>query len=201
MGLLAALAALALTQAPEDDPFKRDLKLLCDAERLSGAGAIKDPAKRASKIADYVFTHELSEDFRDFFSHLGGELPCDKPARLREEAKKHGLARCAFADSSEREAGPRCSRKASLKADLELLCGAEKPSGALKHKDPVERFQAVSAYVLTHRLSDEFQAFFHKLTEADLCAQGAMLREQVQAALVAKCPLAERWEKEPCPGK
>lgn len=108
--MLALLAAMALAapdgeRPPPDDPkrFKADLAVLCNVEAKSGASALKDPGKRAEKIAAFLATAKFGADYEDFFAELSESEPDSKPSHLLTFARMAGLRSCAFAESSHRE--------------------------------------------------------------------------------------------------
>lgn len=136
--MLAALTALLLAapdgeRPPPEDParLRADLALLCGVEAKSGATGLKDPAKRAEKIATFLAKQEFGPDYEEFFVELSSAEPDNKPSFLLTFARMSGLKACAFAERSQRELladyRAKCARKAPPESDANDGSAASQP--------------------------------------------------------------------------
>lgn len=144
--VLLALTLVVLTfddgeRAPPLDPkrLRADLSLLCDVEAKSGAAPLKDPAKRAEKIAAFLAKQKFGPDFDEFFAELAGYDADNKPSFLLTFARMSGLKSCAFAERSHLE----------LLADYKAKCAKKAPpqssenDGTVASQDWCDRLAAV----------------------------------------------------------
>lgn len=130
---LMLVAAPDGERPPPEDParLRADLALLCGAEAKSGAAGLKDPAKRAEKIATFLAKQEFGPDYEEFFAELSASEPDNKPSFLLTFARMSGLKSCAFAEHSQRELladyQAKCARKAPLESDANDGSAASQP--------------------------------------------------------------------------
>ncbi|MBL8920489.1 MAG: hypothetical protein JNJ54_16615 [Myxococcaceae bacterium] len=130
---LLVVAAPDGERPPPEDParFRADLALLCGVEAKSGAAGLKDPARRAEKIAAFLAKQEFGPDYDDFFAELSNSEPDNKPSFLLTFARLAGLKACAFAERSQRELladfQMKCARKAPPESDANDGSAASQP--------------------------------------------------------------------------
>jgi hypothetical protein len=100
---LPALVALAFASASagcskkaEGDPYAAELATMCDAGTRANAPAT-EPA-RSTAIAVWVPQQGLSDKARLFWTGILGFDPPVRAQKLRDEAKAHGIERCALAE-------------------------------------------------------------------------------------------------------
>jgi hypothetical protein len=85
-------------QRPVETPYAQDIARICDAEKLSGALEQEEGA-RVLTVAQYLGSAIETEEARNFLAELTGFVGADKGKRLRDEAKRAGLAGCPLADT------------------------------------------------------------------------------------------------------
>jgi|SRR5581483_2628720 len=201
-GLTVALLLLAAAARAENPgELKRNLQQLCDAEKLSGAVKLKDQNARAAKVATWLSGQSFGPDYKDFWSEFSAQDACDRPGFLADAARNSGIERCAFAESSARESKAQCAKKPTLLGDLQMLCGAEKPSGAAKLKDPAAKYDAVYEYVIAQRVTQAFNLFLINLHGSAPCDRAAKLRAKAEELNTGACPLAASWAHDFCDAK
>jgi hypothetical protein len=80
--------------------YHKGIEMICFAEQKAGAEGITDPSERAMKIANYLKANLKDEKAMKLMQSFATMAPDSRGTRLREEAKKAGLASCPMADEA-----------------------------------------------------------------------------------------------------
>lgn len=101
--LLLASSLCSCKGKPTDDAaavdYAEDIKRVCNAKELSGA-ANANPSEAPMLMATYLKGALTTKKAMDLMASMASLTPSARSAKLREEAKKAGLATCPLADES-----------------------------------------------------------------------------------------------------
>ncbi len=75
------------------------LELMCDVDQRAGLAGEADPIEKSQKREDYLSDHVKNPDAIYFRTLLKVQANTEKAAALREQAKRAGLGKCAFAET------------------------------------------------------------------------------------------------------
>jgi hypothetical protein len=102
-----ALAACAAPCPPKPAPsggqsFEAALGVICDVDRLAGLRSDADPLGVGNKRSSWLAAHADNPDAIELRTLMSVKGPADQAQMLRDQAKAHGVARCALADELEK---------------------------------------------------------------------------------------------------
>jgi hypothetical protein len=105
--LLLAACACAAPPAPQVAPaggqsFEAALGVICDVDRLAALRPDADPLGVGNKRSAFLAQHADNPDAIELRTLMSVKGPADQAQMLREQAKAHGVARCALAEELEK---------------------------------------------------------------------------------------------------
>ena len=112
IALLPLSAALLLACAPAQTPpqpaasgqsFEDAMKAMCDVDRLAGLAGNSDPLTLGQRRTAWINAHVENPDGIELRTLVSVKGAADQAKMLREKATGCGVARCALADSLERD--------------------------------------------------------------------------------------------------
>jgi hypothetical protein len=105
--LVLVLAACAAPPPPKPastggQSYEAALGLICDVDRLAGLRPDADPLGVGNLRSSWLAAHADNPDAIELRTLMSVKGPGDQAQMLREQAKSHGVARCALADELEK---------------------------------------------------------------------------------------------------
>lgn len=102
-----ALAACAAPCPPKPAPsggqsFEAALGVICDVDHLAGLRPDADPLGVGNQRSSWLAAHADNPDAIELRTLMSVKGPADQAQMLREQAKSHGVVRCALADELEK---------------------------------------------------------------------------------------------------
>lgn len=82
--------------------YPEAIQAFCEVDKLAGIAADEDPFEVGRKRTEWLRAHVENPDGIYLRTVISVKGPADQAVDLREEAKEHGLARCALADDLEK---------------------------------------------------------------------------------------------------
>jgi hypothetical protein len=101
---LLAVPACAATPEPKSEgppgqSFPAAITMICDVDKLAGLSPDAEPLAVGQKRSAWLNDHIESPDAIELKTLMSVKGATDQAKMIREQAKAHGVKRCAFADS------------------------------------------------------------------------------------------------------
>ena len=91
-------------EAPTPGPaYRQAIEIICDVDRRAGLSDEEAPLEIGQKRSAWIAEHVEEPDAIYFRTMLSVKGPQEQSRMLRDEARKVGVARCALADSLQRD--------------------------------------------------------------------------------------------------